>query len=160
MIIMRRCLLFVVLCSLGLTAAAQEPATVLRKVEEQLKPILAQLTPPPVVEQPGQTQSLVVRYRPQKFMVHGHSMTGEWSANALERLGPSYTGFVLSVHLQPLGEVNQAVTPQTIQEPYWKTYLNVTPVAGTTNQIYWALSSGSRMDEKVLASLRTALEKL
>jgi hypothetical protein len=104
----------VVAASIG-TATARETAPVLQQVEQRLKPVLAGLTPRPTLEYPEHTQSLIVRYRPQRFLVHGHSMTGQWSTNAMERIGPSFTGFVLQVHLQGLGEVNQAVTPQTNQ---------------------------------------------
>jgi hypothetical protein len=56
-----------------------------------------------------------------------------------------------------LGEVNQLETPQTIHEPYWRTFLQVTPVARTTNQIYWALSFGDHADERLLDKLKQAL---
>jgi hypothetical protein len=144
-----------------ITAAhAQESRLVLRQVEERLRPIFVDLTPAPAVEYPEYSQSLLVYYRPQKFLVHGRSKTGEWSTNVFEEIGPSFTGFVLRVHLEKLGDVNQAVTPQTIQEPYWRTFLDVTPIAGTTNQIYWVMSSGGGTDEKLLMRVRQALGSL
>jgi hypothetical protein len=154
---------FVVAAAVGATLTAaqgQESRLVLRQVEERLRAILVDLTPSPRLEYPEYSQSLVVYYRPQKFLVHGRSKTGEWSTNVVEEIGPSFKGFVLRVHLEALGEVNQAETPQTIQEPYWRTFLNITPIAGTTNQIYWALSSANRTDEKLLVGVRQALESL
>jgi formylglycine-generating enzyme required for sulfatase activity len=142
------------------TAQAQEAGTVLRKVEEQVRPVLAHLTPVPTIEYPEHTQSMVIRYRPRKFLVHGSNKAGEWSADAREEIGPSSTGFVLQVNLQKRGEPNQTDTPATIQEPYWRTFLDVTPIAGSANQVFWALSSGSRTDEKLLASLRQELGSL
>ena len=154
-------LLVLVAVGTSLTAAsAQESRAVLRQVEERLRPVLAGLSPAPTVEYPEYSQSLRVYYRPQKFLVHGRSKIGEWSTNVVERLGPSFTGFVLWIHLERLGEVNQALTPQTVQEPYWRTFLDVTPIVGTTNQIYWALSSGGRTDKQVLANVRQALGSL
>ena len=154
---------FLVVAAVGtslIAAPAQESRPVLRQVEEQLRPVLAVLTPPPTVEYPEYSQSLLVCYRPQKFLVHGRSKTGEWFTNVVEQVGPSFTGFVLRIHLERLGEVNPAVTPQTIQEPYWRTFLDVTPIAGTTNQIYWALSSAGGTDEQVLARVRQVLGSL
>jgi hypothetical protein len=116
------------------TAPAGEPKSVLQQVERRVKSVLAGLAPAPPIEYPEYAQSLIVRYRPQKFLVHGRSKSGEWSTNVVEEIGPSFTGCVLRIHLERLGEVNQAATPQTIQEPYWQTLLDVTPVAGTTNQ--------------------------
>lgn len=143
-----------------IAAQAHESRAVLRLVEERLRPALAGLTPSPTVEYPEYSQSLLVCYRPQKFLVHGRSKSGEWSTNVVEQIGPSFTGFVLRVHLQSLGLVNQLVTPQAIQEPYWRTFLDVTPIAGTTNQIYWALSSAGRTDQKLLENVRQTLGSL
>lgn len=118
------------------------------------------LTPPLTVEHSDRSQSLLVYYCPQKFLVHGRSKTGEWSTNVVEQIGPSYSGFVLCVHLERLGKVNLAATPQTIHEPYRRTLLDVTPIAGTTNQIYWALSSGGHTDEMLLRRVSEALGSL
>lgn len=141
-------------------AQAQDPKATLRRVQASVKPVLAGLLPAPAMEIPQPGQSFEVGYRTQKFLVHGRFMTGEWSTNASETVGPSPKGFLLRVDLQRSGEVNQAVTPQTLHEPYWQTFLEVTPVAGTTNQIYWALSYGDHADEKVLAALKQALGRL
>lgn len=139
---------------------AQEPGTVLREVEKRLKPAFAGLKPAPSVQYPEPSYSLEVRYRPQEFLVHERSRSGDWSTNVVKRIGPSSTGFILWICVEPLGEENQAVVPQTIQEPYWKTDLRVTPVARTTNQIYWALSYSGRADEKLLARVTQTLASL
>jgi hypothetical protein len=143
-----------------ISAEGQDGRAVLRQVEERLRPVLTGLTPTPTVEHAEYSQSLLVYYRPQRFLVHGRNKPGEWSTNVIETIGPSFTGFVLRVHLERLGEVNQVITPQTIHEPYWRTFLDVTPIAGTTNQIYWALSFAGRTDEKLLASMKEALQGL
>lgn len=150
--------LSVVLAVAGDAGRAEDARDVLRQVEARLRPALAGLDPVPVMEQPG--SSLVVTHQSRKFMVHGRFKSGEWSTNLVESVGPSAAGFILWVHVEPLGEIHQAVTPQTIQEPYWRTSLDVTPVAGTTNQLYWALSSGGRADEKRLENVRRALQSL
>ena len=144
----------------GLTTARAQLAPVLQQVEKRLQVALVPLILPPIAEHPDAEQTLVMRYRAQKFLVHSHSMMGEWSTNAVEQIGPNYRGFVLRVYLQRLGEVNQAITPQTLQEPYWRTYLDVTPIAGTTSQIYWALSYGSRTDETLLARIKKTLQDM
>ncbi len=140
--------------------AAAEPSSILLQLEQRLKPILADLKPTPTIEYPEYAPSLVVRYQPQKFLVHGRNPAGAWSTNVEEQIGPSFTGFVLKIHLQSLGEVNSAKTPQTIQEPYWRTFLEVTPLPGTTNQIYWAVSSAWGTDEGLLDRLKKALGSL
>ena len=87
-------------------------------------------------------------------------MTGEFSREAHDEIGPTFKGFVLFVDVQPKGEVNQAETPQTLRRPYWETYIQVTPVAGSDKQLYWGLSYGSQTDTNLLAQIRQAIEKI
>lgn len=121
-------------------ASAQENASVLEQVEQQVRSALGDRISEATFEYPGSSRSLLVLYRPQKFLIHPGSKSGERSTNVFEQTGPSFTGFVLRVHTQELGTINQAVTPQVIREPYWQTYLDIAPVNETTNQLYWALS--------------------
>jgi hypothetical protein len=141
-----------------LVAADGNP--VLKQVAVALRPVLEKLDPQADIAYPGSASSLVVGYRSQPYKIHGRSMTGEVSPDAHDEIGPSFQGFVLRVHLQDKGEINQAVTPQTIGEPYWQTYLDVTPIEGTQKQIYWALSYGSRTDANLLSQIRKALNGL
>jgi hypothetical protein len=138
----------------------QEIRPVLHQVEERLKPVLVQLTPKPTVEYEEHSEAVVVRYLTRGFQVHTRSKTGDWSTNTVETVGPDSKGFILQVYLQRAGEVNQVQTPQRLRAPYWRTLLDVTLMAGTTNQIFWGLSYGSRTDEKLLRNLREALGSL
>ena len=99
-------------------------------------------------------------YQTQKFKIHGRTKAGKISEETHDEVGPSHLGLILRVHLQRKGEINQAVTPQTIREPYWQTDLNVTRLAGSDQQLFWSLSYGSRTDEKTLDAIRKAIEKL
>lgn len=76
----------------------------------------------------------------------------------MEREGPDDEGVLLRVHVQPKGEVNQAVVPQTVREPYWETFLNVYPVSGSEKQIYVALSSRGWTDKKLIQKIQKILE--
>lgn len=133
---------------------------VLKKVEENLRPFLKGLSPQPSIEYAKHSKSLTIKYRIRKFMVHSPSKIGRFSEEAHETVGPDFDGFMLRVHVQDAGTVNQAATPQTILQPYWKTDLDVTQVAGTSKQSYWGLSYGSRADESLLSSVRKALLEL
>jgi hypothetical protein len=127
------------------------------QVVTTLQPITAALSPAPEVK-PAGPLSLTVSYRTRTFKVHGDSKTGEYAAEAHDEAGPTAKGFVLFVEVQKRGEVNQAKTPQTLRRPYWETYIQVTPVAGSDTQLYWALSYGSQTDAKLLAQIRQAIE--
>lgn len=133
---------------------------VLERVEQSLGSVLEVLDPQPSVEYKETSNSLIVGYRTRTFIVHSGSKIGRFSEQAHETIGPDYDGFVLKVHVQEVGTVNQAETPQTIRQPYWKSDLDVTPITGTSEQIYWVLSYGSKPDIRVLSRIRNALRKL
>lgn len=155
--------LSLVVCgSLAFAVDPQEPkrSPELVGVAEGLQLTLRELDPPADLRFTNQGTTLVATYLPQTFKIHGTTMSGAIDLEAHDEVGPSYKGFVLQVHLQKLGEINQAVTPQTIRRPYWSTDLDVTPLAGTKHQIYWALSYGSRTDKELLVRLRSKLKPL
>jgi len=141
----------------GLKGADLAKGSELKVVEAALQLILGKLDPKPEFNYPSSSPTLLVAYKSQIYKIHGRSMTGEVSPEAHDELGPNFKGFVLRIHLQEKGEVNQAVTPQTLQEPYWTTDLDVTPLARTSKQIYWALSYGARTDTDLLAQIRQSL---
>ena len=142
----------------GVSFANENPE--LTRVAAAVRPVLEKFDIKADITFANPNASLLVSYRTQSFKIHARSMTGEISPVAHDETGPSFKGFVLRVHLQDKGEVNQAVTPQTLQEPYWQTNLEVTPLGGTQKQIYWALSFGSRTDAKLLEQLRKAMKEL
>jgi hypothetical protein len=144
----------------GLLAADTTTNSELKLVESALQPVLEKLNPKPEISYPSSSSTLLVSYKPQMYKIHGRSMDGEVSPNAHDELGPSFKGFVLKVHLQEKGDVNQAVTPQTLRAPYWQTDLDVTPLTGTQKQIFWGLSYGSRADTNLLTQVRKTLHEL
>lgn len=148
------------LTSFLVLADDEKPDPRLEKVLTQLKPVLKQIDSKVDVEFTNQGHSLVIKYLPQTFKIHGVSKGGEISAQAHDEVEPSYKGFVLNIHLQEKGNINQAVTPQTLKRPYWQTDLDVTELATTDRQIYWALSYGGRTDQELLEKLRSTLKEL
>lgn len=150
-------LLLLPLAWLPCQAAPSEQNAHLERVGAALAPVLEALDPEPEILFSNQGKSLEVRYRTQVYKIHPRSMSGEVSPQVVEVMGPGFKGFVLKVHLQEKGTLNQAVTPQQLREPYWVTHLQVTHLADSNHQIYWALSSGSRTDPKLLTKLRNVL---
>ena len=143
-------------------ASAGESTPILQRVEQTIKPVLDGLSPHPIVkyEQGENGPTLIIQYQARKFLVYSHYMTGDWSTNAFEEIGPEAKGFVLTINVEKLGEPEQLVTPQTLHEPYWETFLDMTPVAGTTNQVYWALSCGARTDQVLQERIKQAVWNL
>lgn len=138
-------------------AAAQAE---LKTIADTVKMAIGKINPSPQIEYSNQGKTLTVTFLPQTFKVHNVSLTGEVSKEAHDEIGPSYQGFVLSAHLQPKGEVNMLVTPQTIRRPYWNMDLDVTQLAGSDKQAYWALSYGSRTDKAMLDAIREKIKGL
>ena len=133
------------------------PNPLFAEVTQRLKPIISHLSPDQVEIIP-EAADLTVSYQTQNYKIHGGSMTGEFSKEAHNETGPTFKGFILTIQVQPKGEINQAVTPQTLRRPYWQTYIQVTPLAGSDKQLYWGLSYGSRTDTNLLARIMQAVE--
>lgn len=131
----------------------------LKAIQEALQPTLKKLSPAAKVEF-DDNNKLRITYLPQTFKIHGVSLSGDISAEAHDEVGPSARGCILSVHLQDKGTINMAVTPQTLRRPYWLTDLDVTPIAKSDQQMYWALSYGTRMDAKLLDEIRATLRAM
>ena len=136
------------------------PESCLHQAEKALRSALSGLTEEVTFEYAEHSPSLTVKYRCRKFMVHGGSKPGAFSEKPHEVEGPDLRGFLLRVHVQDEGTVNQAVVPQTIRQPYWRTDLDITVVPGTGHQLYWALAYGSRTDESLLNGVRAAVKGL
>ena len=142
-----------------LMAADTTTISELKFVASALQPILEKLDPKAEINYPSSSPTLVIAYKSQMYKIHSRSMRGEVVPDAHDELGPSFKGFVLRVHLQDKGEVNQG-PPQTLREPYWQTDLDVTPLANTQKQIYWGLAYGVRTDTNLLAEIRKTLSGL
>ncbi len=111
-------------------------------------------------EYPSTSKTLVVKYKTRMFMVHSGSKIGRYSEKAEEQEGPGYQGFLLKIHVQDAGTVNQAVVPQTIREPYWWMYLDITIIDKADKQFNWALSYGARTDQELLSIVKKAIGSL
>lgn len=91
------------------------------------------------------------------FTVHGRFMSGEIRPKAHQEEGPNFKGFLLTVTLEQGHRVNQAATPQTLRQPYWKTYINDPLTEDGENQYWIRFSYGSRLDEKLKKAILDAL---
>ena len=161
---MQRATVFMILsilmfCDANAQDETSRPEHVLRMAEERLRTALADVSPAPLYEHPG-ANTLVVKYKARKFMVHGSNLQGRFSEKAHETDGPSYTGFILTVRVQPAGVINMAGVPQTLEMPYWRTDLDVTMPKGLGHQLFWGLSYGNRPDQRHLKKIKDVFHAL
>ena len=135
---------------------------VLTDLQTQLVKALRELNVTAIMEIPDAYagKSLVLRYKTRPYKVYPQSKAGRLGRELVEREGPDDEGILLRAHVQKAGEVNQAAVPQTIREPYWSTYLNVYPVAGTGKQIYMALSYRGWTDKKLIERITKVAEQM
>lgn len=142
-----------------LIAEEAPPRPELKVALQSVQRSIEKLAPGAKIEFEG-SETVKIMHLPQTFKIHGVSKGGDISPEAHDEIGPSARGFILTLHIQPKGEINQAVTPQTLRRPYWLTDLDVTPMAKSDQQIYWGLSYGTRTDAKLLDEIRTRLRAL
>jgi hypothetical protein len=106
------CVLMAVLPSV---AEPQSPPAdpVLVRLRTSLERELSYLKPQATYELPESAdgKSLVVRYRTKEYLVYARAKTGRLSATLERREGPEYDGVLIRAHVQPAGQVNQAVVP-------------------------------------------------
>lgn len=101
--------------------------------------------------------SFIAKHKTMLFTVHDRLMTGEIRSQTRQQEGPNYKGFLLQVTLQPGRETPQALTPQTIREPYWSTYINNPPTSDGKDHYWVSFSYGGRLDQKLKAAILEAI---
>jgi len=98
-------------------------------------------------------QGLVAKSGTMTFAVHSRSKTGEISPKTHEEEGPNFKGFLLRVSMQAGPYEGAAVVPQTLQGPYFPTFIDAVPTPTSDGHFWVNFSYGSRLD----ADLKQAL---
>lgn len=142
-----------------LHAGEEAPDSVLVSLQSKLKRELRELKDAVRFEISGSSPEdrLIMRYQTREYQVYTSNMAGQLSRELVKCEGPDDEGVLLTIYVQPKGEVNQAMVPQTIQEPYWSTFLNVYPVVESDKQIYIALASRPRTPKTLIQTIITAV---
>jgi len=153
-------ILLTLLIATSFNVQANDSIDILNKIENKIRKALSDIETELSFDYPKNTQILNIKYKTRKFMVHSPTKIGKYSSEAYETEGPDYEGFMLYIQLQDASTINQAVTPQLIKRPYWKTDLNVTQIKNTDKQIYWGLSFGNRTDPRSLERIKEVLKNL
>ena len=154
-------------CALALFAVTAQPKVspdpALAALKERLEQEFQKLDPKPTFDFPGegyQGRTLIVRYKTRKYVVHTELPKGGYAETTERREGPDDGGFLLTVHMERLGEVNQLVVPWVIRQPYWDLYVNVYPVKNTKKQLYVGLDYLFTTDKKLLDRIKKVAKEL
>lgn len=93
------------------------------------------------------------------FTVHARSKSGEVFEKTYQEEGPNYKGFVLTVATYPGPYQGAAVVPQTLQGPYFQTYLDATPTEKGDEHYLVHFAYGSRLDADLKKAIMDAIPR-
>jgi hypothetical protein len=124
------------------------------RLEQRLKTLLREACPGANFDRP-EDDKLVVRFKTRTFQVHGPYRTGEFTEKPSPEEGPTARGFLLTVQVRPEAYDGPLVVPQTLNRPYWRTYIN--DYRAGRQYLFVGLSYGAAPDEKLLAKLKEAV---
>jgi len=82
------------------------------------------------------------------FTVHAIGMTGEIRETTNQLSGPNYKGFILRISTRDGEYQGQAVTPQTLRNPYWQTFMDRSLTEDGKGHYSINFSYGSRLDRQ------------
>lgn len=147
-------LALVVIVSTALTAIAAElPDSLTRKLSAAIREHCPNALI--AVSESGFT----AKHATMMFTVHRKSKTGEVFPQTYQEEGPNFRGFLLNVSLKEGAYEGAAVVPQTLQGPYFPTFIDA-PRTEDAGYHYWVrLSFGSRLDPKLRDAILTVLPK-
>jgi hypothetical protein len=91
-------------------------------------------------------EGFVAKFGTMTFTVHGRGKSGEIFAQTHQQEGPNFKGFLLHVSLRDGKYEGAAVVPQTLQGPYFPTYIDAAAVEKQDKHYFVSFSYGSRLD--------------
>ena len=124
----------------GTLCAAPPPDDLVKKLTESIR----KHCPDAKIE--VTKEEFIAKSGTMTFTVHNRSKSGEIFPQTYQQEGPNYKGFMLHVSLRDGKDAGAAVVPQTLQGPYYPTYIDAAEV-GKADQHYMVhFSYGSRLD--------------
>src|SRR5687768_7904729 len=84
---------------------------------------------------------------------------GEVYEQTYQEEGPNWKGFILRVELREGKYAGAAVIPQTLQQPYFQTFIDGPNVDGADKHYFVTFSHGSRLDPKLKNAIMEAIPR-
>ena len=102
---------------------------------------------------------LTAKHGTMLFTVHRELMTGEILEKTHQVEGPNFRGFLLTVSRRNGKYDGQAIVPQTLREPYWRTFIDAPATEDGKGHYVVHFSYGSRLDPEFTKALFEVLPK-
>lgn len=133
----------------------QEKKELFKKIEEKIRPLMEGLEPTPEFQYPDNS-TLKVSYKTQTYKVYARGADGKRSETPHDEIGPSASGFILSIHLGSRFEMRkQQFGPQ--KYPDWTEDAAIVPILNSDLQIMWRYGYGAETDKTLLQKVKQAM---
>ncbi len=143
--------------ALSITALSAGAADLPDELVKKLSATLRELCPDAQIEISNSV--FTAKHGTMMFTLHSTSKTGEVYPQTYQKEGPNFKGLVLTVSLKDGPYQGAAATPQTLQGPYFSTFIDAVATEGG-DQHYWVtFSYGSRLDEKIRSEILQVIPK-
>lgn len=152
---MRACIAAMLVFSLTASVGRSEQPS--KELVEKLTAVIRKQCPD--AEFKLEDNSFIAKHQTMTYTLHSHAKTGEVSEKTYQKEGPNYKGFLLTVTWQHGAPVTQAETPQTLEGPYFPTFIDDPATEDGQNHYWVALSYGKRIDKKLKSEILEALPK-
>jgi len=103
--------------------------------------------------------AFVAKYGTMMFTLHSVSKTGEVSPQTYQQEGPNFKGFILGIALQDGKYEGAAMVPQTLQGPYFPTFIDAPATDDGKKHYQVHFSYGSRLDPGLKKAIFEAIPK-
>ena len=103
--------------------------------------------------------AFIAKYGTMMFTLHSVSKTGEVSPQTYQREGPNVKGFILGIALQDGKYEGAAMVPQTLQGPYFPTFIDAPATDDGKKHYQVHFSYGSRLDPGLKKAIFEAIPK-
>jgi hypothetical protein len=144
---------FVVLAFVIPAMAVPPPKDMFKKLTETIR----RYCPDATIE--VTEKSLKAKYGTIVYTLHARSKTGEVFTRTYQQEGPNYKGFILTVTLHDGKYEGAAVVPQTLQGPYFPTFVDSVPVENGKTHYQVHFSYGNRLDRELMKAIFDAIPK-
>jgi hypothetical protein len=104
-------------------------------------------------------QEFIAKFETMMFTLHRRNKAGEVFPDTYQEEGPNWKGFMLRITLHDGKYQGAAVVPQTLQQPYFSTYIDASAAEQKDKHYFVAFSYGSRLDENLKKAIFEAIPK-